>query len=110
MGYGFGGGNEPFCFALKDGQDLNLSFIKLILSTKPLNLLHVPQISPFDVDLGQSIPQSSFIPRHLPNFSPVQHNLVVNSRMKMPELKQQLEDEWVTIIIPIIQRRYPENL
>ncbi|KAF8875734.1 caspase domain-containing protein [Gymnopilus junonius] len=80
IGYGFGGGREPFCFSLKDGQHLDVSFFKLFISTKPIDFSYISQTSPFDIDrgLGQYRPRPK-------------------------------AERWDTILIPVVQRRAPLN-
>lgn len=46
VGYGSGGG-QPFNYFLRDGQTMDLGYIKFFLSTKPMDLRHVSQDSPF---------------------------------------------------------------
>ena len=46
IGYG-GGDANAFDFYIADGQDVDISFLKLILSTKPVNLEDIECGSPF---------------------------------------------------------------
>ncbi|KDR74093.1 hypothetical protein GALMADRAFT_71556 [Galerina marginata CBS 339.88] len=74
LGYG-SGGVGPFSYALRQNQDVDVGFLKLFVSTKPIDLSHVPQPSPFEAT------------RALKSFSP------------------KPKDAWDTVLIPIIQRR-----
>ena len=47
IGYG-SGGSVPYTYYLRDGQDVDVGFLKLFLATQPLNLSDVRQASPFD--------------------------------------------------------------
>ncbi|KAI0317872.1 caspase domain-containing protein [Amylostereum chailletii] len=46
IGYGSGGA-APYKYFLREGQTLDVGFIKLFLSTEPIDLSSVPQLSPF---------------------------------------------------------------
>ncbi|KAI0312157.1 hypothetical protein OF83DRAFT_1087200 [Amylostereum chailletii] len=46
IGYG-NSGSVPFTYYLRPGQDLDVGFLKLFLSTEPLDLSSIPQESPF---------------------------------------------------------------
>jgi hypothetical protein len=69
-------GSVPFSYYLRDGQDVDVSFLKLFLSTKQVDLSSIPQNSPFDDE----------------------HRYVVQVEPK-PKVV------WDTILITIIQRR-----
>ena len=77
VGYGSGGW-KPFSYELKQGQDLDVGFLKIYLSTQPVDLSGIQQESAY---LGE------------PRTSAVWH----------PEP----QDAWDTILIPIIQRSKP---
>ncbi|PPR00906.1 hypothetical protein CVT26_015516 [Gymnopilus dilepis] len=79
IGFGSGGGREPFSFVLNAGQHLDVSVFKLFLSTKPLDLSYIPQTSPFQVDRG------------LGQWQP-----------KKPRV-----DRWDTKLVTVVQRRVP---
>ena len=53
IGYG-PSGSVPHTFVLKEGQNLDVGFLKLFLSTKQVELSHVVQLSPFDKQVGLS--------------------------------------------------------
>ncbi|KZV74055.1 hypothetical protein PENSPDRAFT_732472 [Peniophora sp. CONT] len=46
IGYGAGGG-QPYKFFLRDGQELDVGFIKLFITTEPVDLSGIAQRSPF---------------------------------------------------------------
>ena len=46
IGYGNGGG-VPHLYFLRDEQNLDLGFLKLFISTQPIDLEGIPQASPF---------------------------------------------------------------
>lgn len=75
---GFGdGGMPPFAYFLRSGQDLDVGFLKLFLSTKYVDLSNIPQLSPFD-----------------------------EARSVADEEKPEI-DTWGTLLVPVLQRRYP---
>ncbi|KAA1472278.1 hypothetical protein DENSPDRAFT_171259 [Dentipellis sp. KUC8613] len=76
IGYGAGGA-APYEYYLEDGQDIDVGFLKLFVSTEPVDLSHVPQASPFtDGRGGKPSPPKT-------------------------------EPTWDTILVPIIQHRDP---
>ena len=77
VGYGSGGW-KPFGYELQEGQNLDVGFLKIYLSTQPVDLSGIQQQAAF---LGE--------PRTTTDW----------------HLKQQ--DAWDTILIPIIQRSNP---
>ena len=79
IGYGAGGG-IPYVYYLRDGQDIDVGYLKLFLFTQPVDLSHVPQNSAF-------AQVSPFAVRH--------NNETVGT---IPTC------QWDTILIPIIQR------
>ncbi|KAI0032857.1 caspase domain-containing protein [Vararia minispora EC-137] len=52
IGYGDGGG-VPHQYFLRQGQDVDVGFLKLFLSTRPVDLDNVPQKTPFE-DMDKS--------------------------------------------------------
>ncbi|KIM20623.1 hypothetical protein M408DRAFT_33545, partial [Serendipita vermifera MAFF 305830] len=54
LGYGAGGG-LPFTYSLRDGQDIDVGFIKVFLSTEQVDLSVVPQKSPFSKDYPRGV-------------------------------------------------------
>ncbi|KAF9240014.1 caspase domain-containing protein [Melanogaster broomeanus] len=74
IGYG-SSGSVPYSFFLPEGQDIDVGFLKIFLTTRPIDMSKIPQKSPFQVDRG-SAP-------------------VVMER----------GDSWGTILIPVVQRR-----
>jgi hypothetical protein len=48
IGYGDGGG-LPHQYFLRDGQDMDVGFLKLFLSTRSIDLRAVAQPSPFEM-------------------------------------------------------------
>jgi len=49
IGYG-SGGSVPFSFFMRDGQDVDVGFLKLFLTTEPVDYSNIPQTSPFHLD------------------------------------------------------------
>jgi hypothetical protein len=47
IGYGAGGAT-PFRYYLRDEKEMEVGFLKLFVSTEPIDLSKVPQFSPFD--------------------------------------------------------------
>ncbi|KAJ3505330.1 hypothetical protein NLJ89_g7477 [Agrocybe chaxingu] len=81
IGYGVGPDrSSPFSYFLRDGQDLDIGFLKLVLSTEPRDMAPVNQTSPFEK--GYSPPPSRKSPRDTLSES---------------------------IVVPVIQRRHPES-
>ena len=74
IGYGAGGG-VPYCYFLRENQDIDIGHLKLFLSTEYIDLSHVPQRSPF-------VPHRDIGP-----------------------VTDKTTSTWDTILIPIIQRR-----
>lgn len=83
VGYGGGVGADPFTFDIPSGQDVDVGYFKIILSTLPVNLSHLAQPSPFYKDTSEdvvqvtddeymraarpsSLPQSSYSVIHIP--------------------------------------------
>ncbi|KAK0194153.1 hypothetical protein F5146DRAFT_1183776, partial [Armillaria mellea] len=80
LGYGNGGMN-PFTFTVPDGQDVDVCFFKLFVTTKPVDLGSISQSSPF----------SDLRPRHT----------------ESPPSSPDLTESWASIAIPVVQRRAP---
>ncbi|KAG8751614.1 hypothetical protein FRC14_007726 [Serendipita sp. 396] len=75
IGYG-DGGVPAFKYYLREGQDLDIGFIKIFLSTEQVDLSHIRQLSPFNpggrnAGIGKGKPKAT----------------------------------WDTILIPIVQRK-----
>jgi hypothetical protein len=51
IGYG-SGGEPPHKFFLREGQDIDINFLKIFLSTKPTDLPNASQLSPFQKGRG----------------------------------------------------------
>ena len=77
VGYG-SGGSVPFTYFARDGQDVDVGFLKLFLTTEYVDFSNIPQSSPFNPD---------------------------NRGWKQAQLKT--VSTWDTIIIPVVQRRVP---
>jgi hypothetical protein len=41
------GDEAPFVYTINEGQDVEVGFLKLFLSTEYVDLSHIPQLSPF---------------------------------------------------------------
>ena len=50
IGYG-SGGSPPFSYFLREGQNVDVGFLKLFLTTEPVDYSTIPQPSPFEYDL-----------------------------------------------------------
>ena len=74
IGYGAGGA-EPFSYFLREGQDVDVGFLKFFFATKPVDLSKIPQPSPF-------------IPRRAGK-----------------QQEKEVVETWGTILIPVVQRR-----
>jgi len=74
IGYGDGGG-VPYCYFLRENQDIDIGHLKLFLTTEYVDLSHVPRHSPF-----------------------VPHRDIGAVTNKTTEI-------WDTILIPVVQRR-----
>ena len=48
VGYGIDNGANPLAFVVKKGRDLDITFIKIVLSTQPIDVDHIAQSSPFE--------------------------------------------------------------
>ena len=77
IGYGCGGA-VPFSYFTREGQDLDVGFLKLFLTTEPVDYSNIPQFSPFSLD---------------------------NRATREAKLKPRLI--WDTILIAVVQRRTP---
>jgi hypothetical protein len=89
IGYGAAGW-APISFYLPPGQDVDLGFLKIFLSTTPNDLSHIQQPSP--PSPGPHTPghrKAMAVPLDMPTPSPIQDPT----------------SSWGTIIIPIRQRR-----
>lgn len=49
VGYG-SGGSAPFTYLLRQGQDVDVGFLKLFLTTEYVDFSNMPQASPFSQD------------------------------------------------------------
>lgn len=78
IGYGTGGAS-PFSYYLRYPQTIDVGFLKLFLSTKPIDLSNISQSTPFEDSRGSV------------------------------DVSKNLGDIWGTILIPVIQRRDPPN-
>jgi len=76
IGYGSGGA-APLTFSLREGQDVDVGFLKLFLTTKPVDFSKIPQGTPFGREGHREL-------------------------QPMPE---DAPGEWDTITIMIVQRR-----
>ncbi len=79
IGYG-SGGSSPFNYLLRDGQDIDVGFLKLFLSTAPVDFSNIPQRSPFYVD-----------PR----------------KGRLAQVKTM--SVWNTLLVTVVQRRWPDT-
>ena len=68
-------GGVPYCYFLRENQNIDIGYLKLFLSTEHVDLSHVPQRSPF-----------------------VPHLDVQAVTNKTTQI-------WDTILIPVVQRR-----
>ncbi|KAF8961631.1 caspase domain-containing protein [Flammula alnicola] len=79
IGYGTGG-VPPFAYFLRDEQNIDVGFLKLFITTKPVDLSSIPQQTPFE-----------------------------DARSSGSLSKTEI-DTWGTVLIPVVQRRYPPSL
>ena len=79
IGYGAGGA-APLTYTLRPGQEADFGFLKLFLSIKAIDFSNIAQPSPFDTNDFKA------------------------DREKKAE-PQDVEGEWDTILVPIIQRK-----
>jgi len=79
VGYGSGGW-EPLAYEIREGQDLDVGFLKIYLSTQPVDLSGKAQQSAFPENRGATA------------------------------WRPEPQDVWDTILIPIIQRRNPNQV
>jgi len=77
IGYG-SGGEVPYNYFMRDGQDIDVGFLKLFLTTQPVDYSNIPQSSPFEVGDRATAP-----------------------RKEKPRLI------WDTILVQVVQRRAP---
>jgi hypothetical protein len=75
IGYG-SGGEAPFSYFIRDGQDVDVGFLKMFLTTEPVDYSNIPQTSPFN--LGSRGNQTD--------------------KYKSPLI-------WYTILVAVVQRR-----
>lgn len=74
--FGYGSGGAPaLTFDVPEDQDLDIGFLKLFVSTKAIDLSHIVQQSPFNIDRG----------------------------IKALKLGG-MDDFWATLTVPVIQR------
>lgn len=78
IGYGTGGG-VPYSYFLRDNQDIDVGFVKLFITTHPVSLSEIEQMSPFP---GENTSRAPFIE------------------------KERLLASWDTVIVTLVQRRY----
>lgn len=76
IGYGVSDGSTPFTYSLREGQDVDVGFMKIFLSTEQVDLSGLEQTSPFEGTRGP-----------------------VKTGMQPPAI-------WDVILIPIVQRKY----
>ena len=79
VGYGPGGW-PPLAYEIRKGQDLDVGFLKIYLSTQPVDLSRIEQQSAFLENRGATV------------------------------WRPEPQDVWDTILIPIIQRRNPNQV
>ena len=84
-GYG-DSGSIPYSFFLREGQNVDVGILKLFLSNKPVNLLHVAQPSPF-------------VPVESNSTAPLPPQFVLIGGRPSPY------GLWDTIEFPVVQRR-----
>jgi hypothetical protein len=78
LGYG-SGGVAPQEFVLTPGQDLETGFLKIFISSKPVDLYNVSQLSPFFL------------------------------RGSMRSMNTELVDIWGSILIPVVLTRHCDH-
>jgi len=85
IGYG-DGGVSPWQFLLRDGEDMDVGFFKLFVTTSPADFSSVPQESPFEENMNVS-------------------------RLGRPKAAQLLSTEkWGAMLSTVVQVRYERQL
>ena len=79
LGYGVGN-SDAFNYVLRGGQDVDVGFLKLFLTTEQVDLSNIPQLSPFTRD----------------NRAQVHAPLIATTA-----------SIWDTILVTVVQRREP---
>jgi hypothetical protein len=54
-------GASPFTYFLRDGQDLDVGFLKVLFTTEPVELEGIAQASAFEADEGEVFPRAKEI-------------------------------------------------
>ena len=85
VGYGTGG-SVPFAFHLRDGKDIDVGFLKLFMTTSPIEFGSLEQPSPFQK-----------------NRSPL-------SKTDTIQKLRELSEDWATDVTAIIQRSRPRPI
>lgn len=87
VGYGTGG-EVPFAFHLRSGENLDIGFLKLFVTTSPTDFDSLNQPSPFEIARG-----------------------TISKTDTVRKLKQLSEgtEQWGTVLTAIIQRSHPRN-
>jgi hypothetical protein len=100
IGYGCGG-SGPFRHFLRDGEDIAIGFLKLFLTTEPVDLSNIPQSSPFRQDGQTEQP-----PRHQPSpLSPLVTGIGDGLMPPLLKKKMKMTSTWDTITVPVVQRK-----
>jgi hypothetical protein len=124
IGYGSGGAPAP-TFYLKPGQNFGVGFLKIFLSTEPVDLSSIPQLTPFEKTRSgnpSSSPQlisfENSIPQLIPlaqtrSGNPSSSPQLISFENSIPQLiplgsgdqlAKNKEDAWGTMLIPVLQR------
>ncbi|KAF8436573.1 caspase domain-containing protein [Boletus edulis BED1] len=94
---GYGNGTPPLSFELEEGQDVDVSFLKIFFATRPVDMSDVTQQSPFDSINARDGEDDSA--RGGSVWS------VVKAMTRMSLLARKPEHTWFTLVIPVVQRR-----
>ncbi|KAF8519186.1 caspase domain-containing protein [Gautieria morchelliformis] len=88
VGYG-AGGEVPFAFHLPNGQAIDVGFLKLFLTTSPMDFDSMTQSSPFDTARA-ALPRADTI-------------------QKLKQAAAESAEQWGTVVTAIIQRSDPRS-
>jgi len=96
---GYGNGTPPLSFELEEGQDVDVSFLKIFFATRPIDMSDVAQGSPFDGINARDGEEDSA------RGDSVWNVVKAMSRMSLLARKPASEHKWFTLVIPVVQRR-----
>ncbi|KAG6371107.1 hypothetical protein JVT61DRAFT_10648 [Boletus reticuloceps] len=98
---GYGNGTPPLSFELEEGQDVDVSFLKIFFATRPIDMSDVAQRSPFD-SINARDGEDDSTRGGGGVFEDAMAKIIGKrwlSRVRQPG------DTWFTLVIPVVQRR-----